>query len=445
MESVLQEIKDSLGKNNDFFHIEQQLGEIPAVFLGLKSLVDFPKTLQAIQEQYSARVLNTETMDQPLHGIGELMNNEKNEITSLILEGKVIIYIKNEQEFVLTVDPISQTLNRSIESPTNENILQGPLSSFNEDINTNVGILRKQIVSEKLQVRSYSIGTDQKRSLSLVYYENCVNSNLLHKILNQIEKNLDQELNNAQDVTKLMGISFWSVVSHFNSTESPQEASMSLYKGRIILFVDRIPFALVLPSALWDMFATENDRNFPFPLMVSIRSLRIIGLLITLIVPGLYVALVSVNPEVLRIELALSIAQSREGVPYPAFMEMIIMLIVLELIIEASVRLPSSIGPTVTMVGGIILGQAAVDAKLVSNLLIIILAATTIANSTIVGFQNSLSIRIFKYIILILASIYGVLGILIGVFLICTYLASINTLGVPFLNIYNSKDEIKSG
>lgn len=445
MESLLQEIKVSLGKNDDFFQIEQQLGEIPVVFLGLMSLVDFPKTLQAIQEQYSASVLNRETTDQLLHGIGELKKKDKHKITSLILEGKVIIYIKKEQEFVLTVDPISQTLNRSIEPPTNENILQGPLSSFNEDINTNVGILRKQIVSEKLQVRSYSIGTDQKRSLSLVYHENRVNSNLLHKILNQIEKNQDQELNNAQDVTKLMGISFWSVVSHFKSTESPQEASMSLYKGRIILFVDRIPFALVLPSALWDMFATENDRNFPFPLMVSIRTLRIIGLLITLIVPGLYVALVSVNPEVLRIELALSIAQSREGVPYPAFMEMIIMLIILELIIEASVRLPSSIGPTVTMVGGIILGQAAVDAKLVSNLLIIILAATTITNSTIVGFQNSLSIRIFKYIILILASIYGVLGILTGVFLICTYLASINTLGVPFLNIYYSKDEIKSG
>jgi hypothetical protein len=445
MESVLQEIKNSLGENNDFLQIEQQLGEIPVVFLGLKSLVDFPKTLLAIQEQYSAAVLITETIDQPLHGIGELKNKEKNEITSLILEGKVILYFKNEQEFVVTVDPISLTLNRSIEQPSNENILQGSLISFNEDINTNIGILRKQIVSEKLQVRSYSLGTDQKRSLSLVYYEDRVNSNLLHKILNQIEKNLDKELNNAQDVTKLMGLSFWSVVSHFNTTESPQEASMSLYKGRVILFVDSMPFALIMPSVLWDMFATENDRNFPFPLMVSIRSLRIIGLLMTLIVPGLYVALVSVNPEVLRIELALSIAQSREGVPYPAFVEMIIMLIVLELIMEASVRLPTSIGPTITMVGGIILGQAAVDAKLVSNLLIIILAATTIANSTIVGFQNSLSIRIFKYIILILASIYGVLGILTGVFLICTYLASINTLGVPFLNIYYSKGEIKSG
>lgn len=445
MESVLQEIKDSLGKNDDFFQIEQELGDNSAVILGLKSLVDFPKTLLAIQKQFESRVLNTDTTDQRLYGIGEVKNKDKNEITSLILEGKIILFFKKEQDFVVTVDPISQTLNRSIESPANENILQGPLSSFNEDINTNIGILRKQIVSEKLQVRSYSIGTDQKRSLSLAYYEDRVNSDLLHKILNQIEKNLNKELNNAQDVSKLMGISFWSVVSHFNTTEIPQEASVSLFKGRMVLFVDRMPLAFILPSILWDMFAMENDRNFPFPLMLSIRSLRIIGVLITLIVPGLYVALVSVNPEVLRIELALSIAQSREGVPYPAFVEMIIMLIVLELIMEASVRLPKSIGPTITMVGGIILGQAAVDAKLVSNLLIIILAATTIANSTIVGFQNSISIRIFKYIILILASIYGVLGILAGVFLICTYWASINTLGVPFLNIYYSKDEIKSG
>ncbi|WP_279326186.1 spore germination protein [Bacillus litorisediminis] len=155
--------------------------------------------------------------------------------------------------------------------------------------------------------------------------------------------------------------------------------------------------------------------------------------------------MVSVNPEVLRIELALSVAQSREGVPYPALVEIIMLLIILELIMEASVRLPKSIGPTITMVGGIILGQAAVEAKLVSNLLIIILAATTIANSTVVGFQNSNSIRLFKYLIVLMASMFGILGILAGIFIICTYLASVKTFGIPFINLSSSKGEMNSG
>jgi hypothetical protein len=193
------------------------------------------------------------------------------------------------------------------------------------------------------------------------------------------------------------------------------------------------------------MFTVENYRNFPLPLMITIRVIRVIGVLATLLIPGLYVALVAVNPEVLRIEMALSIAQSRQGVPYPALVEIILMLIILELILEASVRLPKSIGPTVTMVGGIILGQAIVDAQLVSNLLIIILAATTIANFTIVGVQNSLSIRLFKYLIVLLAAIYGVLGILAGILFVTAYLASLTTFGISYLNLNLKKDEVKSG
>jgi len=253
--------------------------------------------------------------------------------------------------------------------------------------------------------------------------------------MEHIEKNINMEIDDLQKLSYMMGFRSWDAVSKFNTTELPLYAVQFLKKGRVILFVDQFPFALILPSHLWDMFILENDRNFPLPIMISIRFVRVIGLLVTLISPGLYVALVAVNPEILQIQLALSVAQSREGVPYPALVEIILMLIILELILEASVRLPKSIGPTITMVGGIILGQAVVEAKLVSNLLIIILAATTIANSTIVGFQNSVSIRLFKYAIVFLASIFGLLGIVAGLVLIGAYLASINTYGRSYLDI----------
>jgi hypothetical protein len=232
-----------------------------------------------------------------------------------------------------------------------------------------------------------------------------------------------------------MGFYSRELIPKFNTTELPQEAVNALRKGRIVLFLDRLPFALILPSLLWDMFIHVNDKNLPPPITVALRLLRLLGVLVTLIMPGLYVALVSVNPEVLRIELALSIAQSREGVPYPAFIEIVLMLIVLEMTLEASVRLPASIGPTVTMVGGIILGQAVVTAQLVSNLLIIILAVTTIANSTVVGVQNSLAIRFFKYVIVVLASIFGVFGIVSAVVFVCAYLAGVNTFGISYLYI----------
>ena len=443
MKSLLREMKDTFGKNDDFFILKEHFVNAPVVFLGFKSLIDLPKTLNSIQKNMDSIFQSDKTFDQLMHWIGEVKVNDTKEALSAIVEGKLVILLQDDkdQKYVI-VEPISQVLNRSIESPTNENVLQGPLSSFIEDINTNIGIIRKQTNSERLQIRSYSVGTDRKKTLSVLYFENNANIDLLQKIVKHIESNLEKEINNVQDLSKMMGFSPWLAVNKFNMTELPQEASKFLVMGRIIMFVDRIPFALVLPGLFWDMFAIENDRNFPVPLMLVFRSLRIIGYLMTLILPGLYVALVAVNPEVLRIELALSVAQSRDGVPYPALVEMILMLVILELIMEASVRLPKSIGPTLTMVGGIIIGQAVVEAKLVSNLLIIVLAATTIANSTLVGFQNTLSTRLFKYIIAILASIYGILGIMGGLVLTCTYLAGLTTFGVPYLYFNMKKEEI---
>lgn len=446
MEVLLRELKDKLGNNDDFFIFEEQFFNVPVVLLGFRSLIDLPKTLVTIKKNIESIHQYDKPFENLLNKIGEVKESNTKEAISAIVDGKLLLLLHKEniKKYVI-VEPVLQTLNRSIQSPTNENVLEGPLISFIEDIDTNIGIIRKHIISEGLQVRSYTFGTNQKKKLSLLYFEGIVKIDLLHKIMAQFERNEDHELNNVQDLTKMMGFSTWIAVPQLKTTELPQEASNSLLKGRIVIFLDRMPIAFILPGLLWDMFALENDRNFPVPFMVSFRSLRVIGVLITMLLPGLYVALVAVNPEVLRIELALSIAQSRSGIPYPAIVEIILMFVILELIIEASVRLPKSIGPTITMVGGIILGQAAVDAQLVSNLLVIVLAATAIANSTIVGFQNSLTIRIIKYLIIFLASIFGILGILGGIVLVCAYLASITTFGVPYIYFNSTKEEIKNG
>ncbi|MGD6832912.1 spore germination protein [Sutcliffiella halmapala] len=444
MEGTLQEITSGLKNNDDFFEIYQDFGKEKLIFLGLNSLMDVPKTLFSLKE----RLNNESAMDNQftsiLFGLGENIIQDKKAIISSILEGKLVILLQNDQDQAIVVNPYSKMLSRSIEAPTNENTLQGGLSSFNEDLDTNLGIIRKQIVSENLLIKAFTLSNEQSRKVSLIYFKGS-NKPYLETLEKRLKENIGIDPKNLQNLNRLMGIPRWSLVSHFTTTELPQEANNALERGRAVLFIDRLPYAFITPGRLEDMFFIENDENFPYPIMIAIRFLRIAATLLTLIIPGLYVALVSVNPEVLRIELALSLAESRDGVPYPALVETLLMLITLELIIEASVRLPKSIGPTITMVGGIILGQAAVEAKLVSNLLIIILAATTIANSTIIGVQHSTSIRLFKYLILVLASFFGVLGILVGVFFVCSYYASITTLGVPFINFNFSKGDIKSG
>ncbi|KMJ59290.1 spore gernimation protein GerA [Bacillus sp. LL01] len=444
MSSLITSIKERLGKSDDFFLVEEELQEIKLGIIGLRSLVDVAKSIELIEKQVMAAAIMKSGLIPHLASVGQKMT-QVHEIITAILEGKIVLYFQDHEEFMVSVEPIMLPISRSVEQPTNGSVLQGPLNSFNEERIVNIGILRKRIVSDKLHVKEYTLGKRQKKSISVLYDEEVVSKDLIYRITKLLDEGSEKDLHTIQDFTKILNLSSWSTVSRVHATEIPQEAASCVLKGKVAVFIDGFPFAYILPSSFWDIFILENDKNFPMPITISLRSLRFIGLMMALIAPGLYVALVAVNPEVLRIELALSIAQSRDGVPYPALVEIILMLVILELIVEASVRLPRSIGPTITMVGGIILGQAAVEAQLVSNLLIIVLAATTIANATVIGYQNLISIRILKYIILVFAALFGVLGILAGVFLICAYFSSINTLGVPYLNMKFSKGDAKSG
>ncbi|MCY9660665.1 spore germination protein [Paenibacillus chondroitinus] len=444
MNPLIKEITNKFLNNDDFFLQQDYFMNTPVILMGFNTMIDLAESREAFHVYTENAISTSQSADELMSLFGEVKENDLNAIVSSIVQGKLILYFSKYNKFVVS-QPIPKLLNRFTEPPTNENVLQGPLSSFVEDIEQNIGIVRKQVSTDQLFVKSFYVGKDEKKKISLLYCENHVQMELVNNIVRQLEMNLDKDVHNLQNLSKTMGFAAWESFSKFKTTELPLEAAQCLRMGKVVLFVDRLPLALILPSLLWDLFAMENDRNYPLPLMVSVRLLRIIGVLMTLIVPALYVALVAVNPEVLRIELALAVSQSRDSVPYPALVEILLILVILELILEASVRLPKSIGPTITMVGGIILGQAIVAAKLVSNLIIIILAATTIANSTVVGFQNSLSIRLFKYLIVVLAAMYGVLGILAGLVLVCAYLASLNTFGVPYIQINVAKDRTNHG
>jgi hypothetical protein len=410
--------------------------------IGLDSLVDLPQSIASLQIQTSNMIENSLSPASLLKNLGELVEPKLEAVIPDIMKGNLII-LEPLSGTCSAVLPISKSVTRSVSSPETENTLYGSSSAFLEDINTNIGILRKHCTGSSLQVETYTVGKSHPKSLLLIYQDDRIEPRLLQSIQAKIKEGLDQEVHHIQQLENMLGVNTWSFVTNFNMTELPQNAAHSLQQGKVVLMIDRYPFAIILPSLVMDMFCLKDDHNYPLPFMYLIRVLRIIGVLIATIIPGLYVALVSVNPEVLRLQLALSIANSRQDVPYPAFVETLLLLIVLELILEASVRLPKSVGPTITMVGGIILGQAAVSAKLVSNLLIIVLAGTTIASSTVVGFQNSVAIRGFKYLLIILSAIYGMLGLLAGIVVICAYMGHQKSMGIPYLSLptLNQKDE----
>ncbi|WP_248923953.1 spore germination protein [Paenibacillus hamazuiensis] len=437
---LLERLQSRQKQDADLFLHRMLLARQPVTLTGYKSLIDLPHTMMLLQQQAQNAVAEDRPLFALASGIGEYMNDaDEQAVIAAISEGNLVVF-PDGSDMTFKLTPVNRTLSRSIEAPTTENVLRGSISAFIEDIDTNLGILKKQFISDKLRIQSYWVGTDQRRRAIILYTEGKASSKFNHDLIQKIESNLDKDIPNLQALAHVLGFSKWVLAPGFNTTELPQNAAWALGQGKTVLFLDRFPFAIIMPSVIMDMFAAENDHNFLPIFMFIIRFLRIIGVLSNMLMPGLYVALVSVNPDVLRIELALSIAGSREGVPYPAVFETLLLLVILELTLESSVRLPKTIGPTITMVGGIILGQAVVQAQLVSNVLIIILAATTIASFAVVGFNNAVIIRLPKYLILILSAMYGVLGLFVGMMLVCASLASASVFGIPYLYKWKARE-----
>jgi len=425
-----------LGQDSDFIRFPTTMAGESVILLGYQTFFDFAETLRHLQAQ-SARIADTEWEDSPrlIQGLGDFLDNPDTDmLVSLLLRGQLLIWFE-ARDRIISFTPSARILSRSIEAPITESVVRGSISAFVEDMDTNIGLIRKTAAAEDLRTHTYWTGADKQKQIVLIYRERCANPRLLKGIINKLEENLGMNVQNLQNLSSMLGFNPWTGITKFNSTELPQEVERALQKGKVVLLLDRFPFALIVPSLLTDMFAVENDRNYPLVYTYLTRFLRVIGVLTNVIIPGLYVSLVSVNPDMLRIEIALTIARSRMDVPYPSLVETLLLLIILELIIEASIRLPKSIGPTLTMVGGIILGQAVVSAKLVSNILIIVLAATTISSSTVVGYHNSLTIRVFKYLILFLSAIFGLYGLVAGLVLICAYMASVTSFGIPYVHL----------
>jgi hypothetical protein len=426
MGDLVNEIQTMFSDHDDFF-IEKELKDKTAIYLmGFNTLIDLTKSNVYVRQIAAS----SSSVKELFINLSDQLDVDTEQLRKAVLNGKLVIVSGNSKHNAI-VDPVSRNLTRSIGEPQSESPLQGSVDAFVEDININIGLIRKRLNSERLCHCSYEVGTLGSSKLSMLYVKGRASDALIKEINQQI-KQIDTDIETVDDLNRHFGKRRFSLVSHVFQTELPNQATHSLKKNRIVFFLDNYPFALVFPHLLWDMFSVASDRNFPSIVAYALRTLRGIGAVVNVLLPALYVSIISINPEVLKIDLALFVSESRQGIPFPALLETIIMVVLVDLTLEAIVRLPKSVGPTITMVGGIILGQAMVEAKLVSTLLVIVITAIVISGSVVSGIQNSLYIRLLRYPILILASIYGILGVFTGFLFTIIYLASLTSNGIPY-------------
>lgn len=355
-------------------------------------------------------------------------NSTFDEIVSGINSGNCALFI-DTLNIAFNID-VKGFKQRSVDTPQNEIVIKGPHEAFVENIRTNTSLLRRIINNESLIIQNVDIGNVTKTKCALCYIKDIANSDLVSEVEYRINNLQVDSVLSAGELEQLIVDSNDLNVPKVLSTERPDTCAHYLLQGRVVLIVNGTPLALVVPTTLRDFLTTPEDINLKYSFTVFLRAIRLLGAIITLLLPGVYVAITCFHQEIIPTELLFAILSARENVPFPVIVEILLMEISFELIREAGLRVPSPIGFTIGIVGAIIIGDAAVSANIVSPTLVIIVAITALASFTIPDFSFGFHLRLFRFVFILLGFTAGFLGISLGLFVYISMLADMKSFGV---------------
>lgn len=333
---------------------------------------------------------------------------------------------------------------RSISKPENEIVIKGPHEAFVENMRTNTTLLRRFTNNENLIIENTKVGKITQTNCAICYIKDIANDALVSETKYRLNNLEIDSLLSAGELEQLLTDTNSLGVPKILVSERPDYAVKSLLQGRVIILINGSPYALILPAILIDFLTSPEDTNLKPQFANFLKVVRIISSFFALLLPGLYIAITNFHREIIPTELLFSILSSRQSVPFPIIVEILIMEISFEIIREAGLRVPSPIGPTLGIVGALVLGQAAVSAAIVSPILIIIVAITGMSSFAIPDFTFSFHLRFFRFVFILLGFLAGFLGIGMGLFIYISSLCDLETFGVsytiPYAPAVNSKN-----
>ena len=357
--------------------------------------------------------------------------DKKEDIFYHLAAGYTCIFLEGEKK-VIAIETKTK-LDRGVTEATSEAIIRGPKDSFTENHNINIGLVRKRIKDKNLWIKDIIVGRRTKTKVSISFNKDIANLELVKKLEEEISKiDIDGILDSGY-IREFLLKGKRSALPQFISTERPDLVSMSLLQGKIVILVENSPIALVVPALLVDFIHSPEDY-YQKPINVTfIRILRTISFILTIFLPGIYVALTTFNQEIIPNELLISLAIQREGVPFPTAIETLMMIITFEILRESDIRIPNASGSSIGIVGALVLGEAAVTAGIVSPIVIIIIGVTSISGLLFTDIDVVNGIRWWRVIVLLFSCSMGVIGFFVSVFLFIIKLSSMEYNGVPYL------------
>ncbi|AZN41263.1 spore germination protein [Paenibacillus albus] len=352
------------------------------------------------------------------------------DIVRQLLNGYAIVFAQTEQKAMMV--KASGIKQRSLEEPSSEPVIRGPRDGFIENIGTNLGLLRSRLKTSRLKTETVTLGELSQTQIMIVYIAGLAEEPLIEEVQKRVKRVQVDGILDSGYLEEFIEDFPYSPFPQVHSTERPDVAAAELLEGRVVILVDNTPFALIAPMTLWAGLQASEDYYIRWPIATFVRWIRFLFIFIAIFAPPLYVAVTTFHQEMIPTNLVLSIASAREAVPFPALIEALLMEIIFEALREAGIRLPKQIGQAVSIVGALVIGQAAVQAGIISAPVVIIVSITGIAAFTIPRYSFANGIRLLRFPMLFLAGTLGLYGIVLGFIGILLHVSSLRSFGVPY-------------
>ena len=444
----VQRIREELSKSSDIVFRDFSLRtkkEISCVLGVVDGLID-----KHLLDQYLLRVLMVDLADDPalkeatLDNIHDRLLNlltPTNEIKKInlmgdaidaMLSGDAVLFIGDTQEALVIGARGWQS--RGVTEPQTESTIRGPKEGFNETIRTNTSLLRRKIKHPSLRLVSMKIGEISKTDVVIAYVENIASPDIVSEVIQRLSRIKIDAIVSGDMLEEFIEDNPYSPFPQIYHTERPDIVAYNLLEGCVAIMVDGTPTVFLLPMTLAGFMQVNEDYYERALIVILIRFVRYVGAIIAIMAPSLYIAITTFHQELLPTSLAMSIAAGREATPFPALVEAALMLMTLEILQEAGLRLPKPIGQTIGIVGALVIGDAAVKASLVSPIMVIIVGVTAVSSYAIPAYDLAIGVRLLRLPLMILAGTMGLFGIGIGLYATLIHLLGLRSFGVPYMS-----------
>ncbi|MBA2939770.1 spore germination protein [Paenibacillus sp. CGMCC 1.16610] len=434
----IEALRNLFGNNEQLtFHYFERDGEEPfGAIAYLKVLIDtewlqqliLPRIGERIQwEEASTNSLIDAAKDQ---GITRVVPNLEDAVR-IITDAGIVLFAENQiQAFGMSLPGFGK---RSIKEPMMEVNVRGPRAGFIEDLDTNAGLIYRRLKTPQLKSKTFIVGQESRTNIMVLYLENQVNLSVLHEIESRLESVCLNVVVDSAQIEEWIQDSVYSPFSQIQNTERPDRVATALNQGKVAILTDGSPNVLLAPAMFTDFLHPSEDLYEKFYFADFLRGLRIITLFVSLFLPSVYIALSTFHLEMIPTPLMLTFLSAKSGIPFPTILEALIMEIAFEILREASVRLPQTVGQSISIVGALIIGEAAVQSGIVSRSMVIIVAVTGIASFTIPSFNTAITLRLLRFPLMFIAACTGVLGISLSMFALVLHLCSLRSFGTLFI------------